>query len=474
MRAAKVPLNELRRVVIAASVGNIIEWYDFYIFGSLASILAVKFFEKGHPVAAFLSTVAIFSVGFLIRPLGAFVFGWLGDKVGRGMPAALHAPEKDLPMNRLGLAKWLLNPSHPLTARVAVNRFWQQCFGTGIVKTSEDFGLQSQPPSHPELLDYLASQFIADGWDVKTFMKRLVMSATYRQSSRMTPELVRRDPDNRLLARGPRYRLDAEMVRDQILYVSGLLVEQVGGLGGDQVHHDEVAVRGGALDVDQGGEPLTQRLDLLLDVGVGQRDVLDLGLDAVVRRELDLRADVDLGGELQRRVVLELGDLDLGLRQRLQVVGLQRLDVLLREHVVDRLVEDGAATDLTVDHGRRDLAAAEAGDVDLLGNLLVRSVEARLELLEGHLDGQLGPGRAQGLDGALHRSSPSVQMDAGGAGRARVWSGRQDSNLRSPAPKAGALATTLRPAKWGPRGVQNGGRDGARPYLERMTGIEPA
>ena len=132
-------------------------------------------------------------------------------------------------MNRLGLAKWLLQPSHPLTARVVVNRFWQQCFGTGIVKTSEDFGLQSQPPSHPELLDYLASQFITDGWDVKKFMKQLVMSATYRQSSRMTPDLVRRDPDNRLLARGPRYRLDAEMVRDQILFVSGLLVEQLGG-----------------------------------------------------------------------------------------------------------------------------------------------------------------------------------------------------------------------------------------------------
>src|SRR6185295_20261425 len=117
----------------------------------------------------------------------------------------------------------------PLTARVAVNRFWQQCFGTGIVKTSEDFGLQAQPPSHPELLDHLATQFIADGWDVKKFMKQLLMSATYRQSSKMTPDLVRRDPDNRLLARGPRYRLDAEMVRDQILSVSGLLVEQVGG-----------------------------------------------------------------------------------------------------------------------------------------------------------------------------------------------------------------------------------------------------
>jgi hypothetical protein len=118
------------------------------------------------------------------------------------MPGALPSPGKDLPMNRLGLAKWLLIPRHPLTARVAVNRFWQQCFGTGIVKTSEDFGLQSQPPSHPELLDYLATQFIADGWDVKKFMRRLVTSASYRQSSRMTPDLVRRDPDNRLLARG--------------------------------------------------------------------------------------------------------------------------------------------------------------------------------------------------------------------------------------------------------------------------------
>jgi len=152
-----------------------------------------------------------------------------GDKVGRGLPGALPTPAKDLPMNRLGLAKWLIDPNHPLTARVAVNRFWQQCFGTGIVKTSEDFGLQSQPPSHPELLDYLAAQFVEDGWDVKKFMKRLLMSATYRQSSKMTPDLVRRDPENRLFARGPRYRLDAEMVRDQILSVSGLLVEQVGG-----------------------------------------------------------------------------------------------------------------------------------------------------------------------------------------------------------------------------------------------------
>ena len=112
---------------------------------------------------------------------------------------------------------------------MAVNRFWLQVFGTGIVKTAEDFGAQGEPPSHPELLDWLAVQFREDGWDVKRLMKRLVMSATYRQSSRVTPETLAKDPANRLLARGPRFRLDAEMLRDQALFVSGLLVETVGG-----------------------------------------------------------------------------------------------------------------------------------------------------------------------------------------------------------------------------------------------------
>ncbi len=151
------------------------------------------------------------------------------DEVSRAVPAILPQLTDGAPLNRLGLARWLVSRDHPLTARVTVNRLWQQVFGTGIVGTSEDFGSQGEPPSHPELLDWLAVQFQEDGWDVKAMMKRFVMSATYRQSSRITPELAQRDPTNRLLARSPRYRLDAEMLRDQALAVSGLLVDKVGG-----------------------------------------------------------------------------------------------------------------------------------------------------------------------------------------------------------------------------------------------------
>jgi hypothetical protein len=151
------------------------------------------------------------------------------DPVNRVLPSFLPPLPPGASNDRLGIAQWLVAPNHPLTARVAVNRFWQQCFGTGLVKTSEDFGAQGEPPSHPELLDWLAVQFRDDGWDVKRFMKRLVMSATYRQSARVTPDRLAKDPANRFLSRGPRFRLDAEMLRDQALFVSGLMVEQQGG-----------------------------------------------------------------------------------------------------------------------------------------------------------------------------------------------------------------------------------------------------
>ncbi|MCC6586090.1 MAG: DUF1553 domain-containing protein [Bryobacterales bacterium] len=152
-----------------------------------------------------------------------------GDKVTRAVPASLPPLPQGAPVNRLGLAQWIVSPDNPLTARVTVNRFWQMLFGTGIVKTVEDFGSQGEWPVHPELLDWLATEFVKSGWDVKHIMKTIVMSATYRQSSRATPELVQKDPDNRLLARGPRFRMAPEMIRDQALAASGLLVEHLGG-----------------------------------------------------------------------------------------------------------------------------------------------------------------------------------------------------------------------------------------------------
>jgi hypothetical protein len=133
------------------------------------------------------------------------------------------------PNNRLGFAKWLVDPANPLPARVTMNRFWQMYFGTGVVKTVEDFGSQGEWPANPDLLDWLATEFIRTGWNVKAMQKTIVMSATYRQSSKVTPELLQKDPENRLLARGPRFRLSAGELRDQALAVSGLLVEKIGG-----------------------------------------------------------------------------------------------------------------------------------------------------------------------------------------------------------------------------------------------------
>ena len=147
-----------------------------------------------------------------------------GDEVSRDVPAFLPPLKKTEGLRtRMDLAEWLVDPANPLTARVAVNRFWQQFFGVGIVKTSEDFGSQGEAPSHPKLLDYLASRFVESGWDVKAVVRSIVLSQTYQQSSTATPEQYVEDPDNRMLARGSRFRLDAEVVRDQMLSICGLL-----------------------------------------------------------------------------------------------------------------------------------------------------------------------------------------------------------------------------------------------------------
>jgi hypothetical protein len=150
----------------------------------------------------------------------------LAETVRPGVPAALS---KTAVGNRLELAKWLVHPDHPLTARVEVNRIWAQLWGTGIVETEEDFGTQGELPSHPELLDWLAIEYIRMGWDTKALLRQMVTSATYRQAARVTPPMMARDPRNRLFTRGPRLRLEAEMVRDQALALSGLLSRTIGG-----------------------------------------------------------------------------------------------------------------------------------------------------------------------------------------------------------------------------------------------------
>ena len=151
------------------------------------------------------------------------------DEIDANVPSALPPLPASYPRNRLGLAKWLVDAGHPLTARVAVNRFWQEVFGVGIVKTTADFGSQGEAPSHPELLDWLAVDFRESGWDVKRLFRTMLTSAAYRQSAAVTPDRLSKDPDNRLLSRGPRFRLDGEMVRDLALSASGLLVTKMGG-----------------------------------------------------------------------------------------------------------------------------------------------------------------------------------------------------------------------------------------------------
>ncbi|MBL8176655.1 MAG: DUF1553 domain-containing protein [Bryobacterales bacterium] len=152
-----------------------------------------------------------------------------GEKVTAAVPAALPAFLQNEPNNRLGLARWLVDRRNPLTARVTVNRYWQMLFGTGLVKTAEDFGAQGEWPIHQQLIDWLAVDFMESGWDIRKIIRTIVTSNTYRQASTVTPALLQKDPENRLHARGPRIRLSAEMIRDQALAASGLLVEKFGG-----------------------------------------------------------------------------------------------------------------------------------------------------------------------------------------------------------------------------------------------------
>jgi hypothetical protein len=180
--------------------------------------------EKTIPVTMVMQDIDKRKTFVLIR--GAY--DKKGDEVQPGVPERIFAGPT-APRNRLDLAKWLVHPDHPLTARVAVNRWWEMLFGTGLVETSEDFGIQGSPPSNPELLDWLATELVRTKWDQRAMLKWMVLSATYRQSSNVSPALLERDPRNRLFARGPRHRLPGEMVRDQALFVSGLLKEKIGG-----------------------------------------------------------------------------------------------------------------------------------------------------------------------------------------------------------------------------------------------------
>ena len=181
--------------------------------GSLATTMISRDLEQRRPAH-------ILESGHYDRP---------GEEVQPDVPALFPPIPDGAPRNRLGLATWLVSGEHPLTARVTVNRLWQQLFGTGLVETAEDFGTRGDFPSHPQLLDWLACEFVESGWDVVAMMRLLVTSRAYRQSSRVTPELLDQDPYNRLITRGPRFRLDGEMIRDTALFVSGLLVEDLGG-----------------------------------------------------------------------------------------------------------------------------------------------------------------------------------------------------------------------------------------------------
>jgi mono/diheme cytochrome c family protein len=209
---------------------------QFYLGISSERAAAIKKFDaaKRAADAAARALLKVMVMQDLPEPRDTFVlvrgaYDQHGDKVAPGTPKVLPPLPADAPPHRLALARWLVSPDHPLTARVTVNRFWAMFFGTGLVKTAGDFGVQGEKPSHPELLDWLAREFVASGWDLKHLVRLIVTSTTYRQSAQAAPALFERDPENRFLARGPRFRLPSWMIRDQALAASGLLVEKLGG-----------------------------------------------------------------------------------------------------------------------------------------------------------------------------------------------------------------------------------------------------
>jgi hypothetical protein len=221
----KIRFDEPSRVAVTALRRTAIPIESLGILGEIARLEKSRPAVPKVPVMADLPEKQRRTTHLLVK--GNFLNP--GEKVEAGVPAAFHPLPKDAMPNRLGVAKWLLHPDNPLTARVTVNRFWAQLFGTGLVETEEDFGTQGEMPSHPELLDWLATEYVRLGWDTKAFLKLLVTSATYRQSSRVTPDVLAKDPRNRLFSRGPRFRLEAEMVRDQALMLSGLLSRKMHG-----------------------------------------------------------------------------------------------------------------------------------------------------------------------------------------------------------------------------------------------------
>jgi len=226
----RTPADKRSAKQVAILRKHYLDQHDAVYRDLVAKLTAVR--KRANELDATIPTTMVMQEMGSPRPTRLMMRGQydkLGEQVEAGVPQSLPSLPADAPRNRLGLARWLVDPAHPLTSRVIVNRFWQMYFGTGIVKTAEDFGSQGEWPTHAELLDYLASELISSGWDVKAMQRLIVTSATYRQSSIVTPALAKRDPENRLLARGPRMRLQAEFIRDQALAVSGLLNMEIGG-----------------------------------------------------------------------------------------------------------------------------------------------------------------------------------------------------------------------------------------------------